>query len=171
MVEPLDFTLGTVVGIVIGVIAGFVANYLTEAFREQKRHERVVRAFIRELSMIRDNIKDGQFYKSVAVGTPVFSKLVAEIHLLRESTAEWLLITYSDLKFLLRLPMMTSRLNELKEEIDLCIKMLEMKLNTNKSGASHSIGCTTITPTTLNILKQLNFPKLGSDSDSGIPTE
>jgi len=57
MVEPLDFTVGTVVGTVIGVIASFVANYLTEVFRERKRHDRVVRAFIKELTLVGGTLK------------------------------------------------------------------------------------------------------------------
>lgn len=114
MVQPLDFTLGTVVGVIIGVISSFVANYLTDTLRERKRRERLVRAFIRELTMIRDDIKLGTPQKSVIVGTPVFSKLITELPLLKELTAEQLLNTYSDIKYYLR-PNGNMNLNDKKE--------------------------------------------------------
>jgi len=114
MVQPLDFTLGTVVGVIIGVISSFVANYLTDTLRERKRRERLVRAFIRELTMIRDDIKFGTPQKSVIVGTPVFSKLITELPLLKELTAEQLLNTYSDIKYYLR-PNGNMNLNDKKE--------------------------------------------------------
>jgi hypothetical protein len=126
MVESLDFSLGTVIGIIVGVVAGFVANFLTEVFRERRRHRRVVKAFIRELKMIRDDIKLGTPHKSVVVGTPVFSKLVTELPLLRELTAEELLNTYSDIKFYLRPngAATPDDLKELAEAIETSIKLL-----------------------------------------------
>jgi hypothetical protein len=126
MVEPLDFTLGTVVGTIIGVIVAFVANYLTEVLRERKRHDRVVRAFIRELTMIKDDVKLGTSYKSMIVGTPVFSKLITELPLLRELTAEQLLNTYSDIKFYIRRGgvMMSDDAKELVEAIETSIEFL-----------------------------------------------
>lgn len=126
MVQLLDFTLGTVLGIVFGVIAGFVANYATEIVRERRHHERVVKAFIRELLMIRDDVALNTPYKSVIVGTPVFSKLITELPLLKELTAEELLNTYSDIKFHLR-PNgnpTDKDLKELKYAIETCIKLL-----------------------------------------------
>jgi hypothetical protein len=128
MVQPLDFTLGIVVGTVIGVIVGFVANYLTEMFRERKRCEHVINAFIRELTTINDNIRGGEPYKSAVVGTPVFDKLITELPLLREIVAEELLLIYSDIKFLLRVPALgaiTDELEALTKDIDVDIKMLK----------------------------------------------
>jgi len=130
MVQPLDFTLGTVVGVIIGVISSFVANYLTDTLRERKRHERLVRAFIRELTMIRDDIKLGTPQKSVIVGTPVFSKLITELPLLKELTAEQLLNTYSDIKYYLR-PNGNMNLNdkkELEETIETSISFLRKEI-------------------------------------------
>jgi hypothetical protein len=130
MVEPLDFTLGAVVGTVIGVISNFVANYLTDVFRERKRHTRVAKAFIKELTMIKDDVKLGTPWKSIAVGTPVFSKLITELPLLEELTAEMLLNTYSDIKFYLRPQgsMTPKNLKELEEAIETSISLLRKEV-------------------------------------------
>ena len=130
MVQLLDFTLGIVAGIIIGVVAGFVVNYLTEVFRERKRHKRVASAFIRELLMIKDDITLGTPFKSVIVGTPVFSKLVTELPLLEELTAEQLLNTYSDIKFYIR-PNSNATAKDFKEleyEIETSIECLRREV-------------------------------------------
>lgn len=128
MVQSLDFTLGIVVGAVIGVISSFIANYLTYTFRERKRHERVVRAFISELVMIRDDIKLGTPIKSLIVGTPVFSKLITEMPLLKEGTSELLLNTYSDIKFYLRPGKSVEQQKELEKAIETSISFLRKEL-------------------------------------------
>ena len=130
MVEPLDFTLGTVIGTVIGVIASFVANCLTEVLRERKRHDRVVKAFIKELTLIGDNVRAVEPYKSVAMGTPVFSKLITELPLLKELTAEELLDTYCGIKFYLRRgdAMKMDDLKELERAIEVSISLLKKEV-------------------------------------------
>jgi len=139
MVEPLDFTVGTVVGTVIGVIASFVANYLTEVFRERKRHDRVLRAFIKELTLVGGTLKAVNPYKSAAMGTPVFSKLITELPLLKEPTAEELLNTYYDIRFYLRPKgsMTMDDLKELEKSIETSIALLrkEVKHKPRKSKA------------------------------------
>jgi hypothetical protein len=126
MVGLLDFTLG----IVSGVVVSFLGYYLTEAFRERKRHVRVAKAFIRELTMIKDDINLGTPYKSAIVGTPVFSKLITELPLLEEMTAEELLNTYSDIKFYLRPrgTLTTDDSKELVEAIETTIKFLRKEV-------------------------------------------
>lgn len=130
MVELLDFTLGIVAGIIIGVVTGFFANYFTDLIRERKRHKRVVNAFIKELTMISDYIKTNKFYMSVPIGTPVFSKLITELPLLKELTAEELLNTYSEIKFYLRPEgsMTTSDLKKLSEAIETSIMLLRKEV-------------------------------------------
>ena len=132
MVQPLDFTLGIVVGTVIGVLTGFVANYLTEAIREHRHRNRVINAFIRELTTIKDNIKAGEPYKSAVVGTPVFDKLITELPLLKELVAEELLLTYADIKFLFGHsaygPAITDDLKPLTKDIESNIEMLKKEI-------------------------------------------
>jgi hypothetical protein len=126
MVGLLDFTLG----IISGVVASFLGYYLTEAYREHKRHIRAAKAFIRELTMIKDDIKLDHPPKSFIIGTPVFSKLITELPLLKEETAEELLNTYSDIKFYLRPKggMTTDNLKELAEAIETTIKFLRKEV-------------------------------------------
>lgn len=133
MVQSLDFTLGIIFGIVIGVISNFIANYLIYNFRERKRRELVVRAFISELVLIQDNNRDG-FYKSIVVETPVFSKLITELPLLKADTVEMLLNTYSFIKFYLRpeFSMTIEQKKELKEDIETSISFLREEIQ-NKS--------------------------------------
>jgi hypothetical protein len=126
MIELFDFT----VGIISGVVVSFLGYYMTDVFRERKRHVRVVKAFIQELMRIKDDINLNTPYKSATVGTPVFSKLITELPLLRELTAEQLLNTYSDIKFYLRPDgaMTTNDLKKLGYAIETTIKFLREEI-------------------------------------------
>jgi hypothetical protein len=134
---PPDFTVNIIsilIGVVIGVLSSFIANLATDTYRERKRHKRVVKAFIRELSIIQENIKPYSIGKAITMGTPVFSKLITELPTLKEETAKKLLLTYSDIRFYFRPKgaLNMEKLKEVEQEIQTTILLLEKEVN-NKS--------------------------------------